>query len=326
MPSLAAAGGPEVKRELLRRGLECPESLWKSPQAEEVQGLLSAAIKFVFGLSMTQIRVEEAAGEAKAAAPDSRPFLTLEGRTHLKGIGNLRWFRYCQKLAKGVLGLADFSRAFVFSPTPQTALRLSAALCCFLAARDAVAAAALPLAEALQQHQLAAARAEDELRQTEQQLQQLKADRDAQQQHAALLHKELQALRNTVSSLEVELRSTEDKRSLQQKQQQRLRQELQEAAQELLRLQQQREDYMDQIVHSPNKLRQKRLELQEEQRRQDTRLSSLSKQRQQQQLLQQQVARALKKALKAERILTEHQHNHLEVILISLQEPPWGPL
>lgn len=29
-------------------------------------------------------------------------FLALEGRTHLRGIGNLRWFRYCQKLAKWV--------------------------------------------------------------------------------------------------------------------------------------------------------------------------------------------------------------------------------
>ncbi|KAL8273786.1 hypothetical protein Esti_002260 [Eimeria stiedai] len=331
----------DIKKELQRRGVECPESIWRDPQPEEVQGLLSVALELILGSTIQRLRVEEITGEVKRsglsawsfvaactwlslafsfARIDSRPFLTLDGRTHLRGIGNLRWFRQCQKLAKSVLGIADFNRSHVFSPTPQTVWRLGAALCNFLRVRDAVHAEAGPLAEALDKAQAANVKAEEDLRVTEQQLVHLTAGRDAQQQHAAQLRKQRQLLTTAVSSLEVELTSVQDKRDLQEKQQQRMQQEVREAMQELSRLHQQREDLMDQIVHSPNKLKQKRLELQEEQRRQDVRLADVSLQRRQQQLLQQQVARALKKALKAERLLEAHKTSHLQPCVAARQE------
>ncbi|KAL8431669.1 hypothetical protein ACSSS7_005157 [Eimeria intestinalis] len=346
----------DIKKELQRRGVECPESIWRDPQPEEVQGLFSVALELILGSTIQRLRVEEITGEVKlpllhlsvsdrkgVARPPvdtlqrsglcacsllqaarishcfvsfecidySRPFLTLDGRTHLRGIGNLRWFRQCQKLAKNVLGIADFNRSHVFSPTPQTVWRLGAALCNFLRVRDAVHAEAGPLAEALEKAQAANVKAEEDLRVTEQQLVHLTAGRDAQQQHAAQLRKQRQFLTASVSSLEVELAGAQDKRDLQEKQQQRMQQELREAMQELSRLHQQREDLMDQIVHSPNK---------EEQRRQDARLADVSLQRRQQQLLQQQVARALKKALKAERLLDTHKASHLQPCVAARQE------
>ena len=77
-----------------------------------------------------------------------------------------------------------------------------------------------------------------------------------------------------------------------------------------------------------SQLKQMRTELQEEQRKQDARLAALGQQRRQQQLLQQHVARALKKALKAERLLNTHKTSHLEVTAIPIHisaGPPGAP-
>ncbi|OEH74150.1 Nuf2 family domain-containing protein [Cyclospora cayetanensis] len=239
-PATPASGGPPGGRS--RRGIDCPDSLWKDPQPEEVQGLLSVAIELLLGISTQKLRQEEMSGDVKVPTPDSVAALPLPMFVFLH-----------IHVYMGVLGLSDFNRTHVFSPTPQSVLRLGVALCCFLRQREAVQSEAGSLAEALQQTQLAAARAEEDLRHTEQQLQRMTSERDAQHQHAVKLRKEQQALKASVSSLEVELTSAQDKRALQEKQQHRLQQELREAAQELTRLQQQREEFKDQIVHSPNK-------------------------------------------------------------------------
>ncbi|KAL8449546.1 hypothetical protein Emag_003584 [Eimeria magna] len=186
----------DIKKELQRRGVECPESIWRDPQPEEVQGLLSVALELILGSTIQRLRVEEITGEVKAEAG--------------------------------------------------------------------------PLAEALEKAQAANVKAEEDLRVTEQQLVHLTGNRDAQQQHAAQLRKQRQFL-TTWFELCVQLK-------------------------------------------------QKRLELQEEQRRQDARLADVSLQRRQQQLLQQQVARALKKALKAERLLEAHKKSHLEPCVAARQE------
>lgn len=55
----------EVRKDLQRRGLECPESMWKDPQPEQVQGLFSFALDSVLGASMHFLRQEELSGEVK---------------------------------------------------------------------------------------------------------------------------------------------------------------------------------------------------------------------------------------------------------------------
>ena len=72
----------------------------------------------------------------------------------------------CMRLSvRGVLGLSDFNRSHVFSPTSQSVFRLGAALCGFLRVRDAVLHEAGPLADALHQTQIAAAKADDDVTQ-----------------------------------------------------------------------------------------------------------------------------------------------------------------
>ena len=67
----------EVKRELQKRGIECPDSLWKDPQPEEVQGLLSVALELVLGATIQRMRHEEITGDVKITQPDRSPHQEL---------------------------------------------------------------------------------------------------------------------------------------------------------------------------------------------------------------------------------------------------------
>ncbi|PFH33899.1 Nuf2 [Besnoitia besnoiti] len=298
----------EIKREFAKYKLECPDTMWREPQTEQVQGLYSFAIECIFGLTVNEVRIEEVTGDVRSCLPsiDSLQFLSQDGRHHAKAIGNLRFFRLCQRLNK-VLGLPDFSREMFAAPSAAAVLRFASSVCSFLRLRENLLKqfeVQLQQREALQQN---LEKISEDAQRVEQELLRFRAERQTQlpvsqqqKQRREELEAELRKRHGELGALMEEFAERQAVRG-------RLELELGDLVLELTNLKQEREELHDQVVHAPEKLMERRDELRMQQKLLDQQLQQLERAAASQQKLLLAFGKALKKAKKALEILSEHR-------------------
>ncbi|PHJ26019.1 nuf2 [Cystoisospora suis] len=317
LPSTSQGGGgrlslDEIKREFAKYKLECPDSMWKDPQTEQVQGLYSFAIEMIFGLTVNDVRIEEVTGDVRSCLPsiDSLQFLSQDGKLHAKAIGNLRFFRLCQRLNR-VLGLPEFSRETFASPTPGGVLRMASAFCSFLRVREGLMKSfesQLQQREVLQQNlqQLSG-----NLQMVEQELVRFRAERQSQEATVKQQKEQREELEGEIRDRHTELGRLVDEFKEKKTLYGRLELEVEDLRLELMNLRQEKSDLHDQIVHSPEKLMERRDELRQQQKRLEEQLQNLERVAGRHQQLLQSLCKALKKAKKALNLVNEHRNQIL---------------
>ncbi|CCF72875.1 conserved Plasmodium protein, unknown function [Babesia microti strain RI] len=129
----------ELVDALKKLGAQVSERIFKNPTKDETVGLYCLAIQEVFGRAITQVRYEEAMGTLKSN-PKSDLFetfgFTIESNSY-KSIGDLRFYRYCQRL-HSALGLEPINPTTISNPTSADIKKFGKALLAFLKFRDNV--------------------------------------------------------------------------------------------------------------------------------------------------------------------------------------------
>eukprot|EP00920_Eleutheroschizon_duboscqi_P018341 GHVT01043757.1.p1 GENE.GHVT01043757.1~~GHVT01043757.1.p1 ORF type:complete len:538 (+),score=29.80 GHVT01043757.1:1647-3260(+) len=116
-PRLSIEG---IKKELIRHlGAELPDDFWRHPTVESNLGLWSTAICTVLEVSEKDVRIEEHAKDGTVASLTEfgQVVLSHDGRMHIKAIGNLRFYRFCKRLAT-LIHFPGFCRDTLWKPTP----------------------------------------------------------------------------------------------------------------------------------------------------------------------------------------------------------------
>ncbi|AFZ78948.1 hypothetical protein BEWA_017890 [Theileria equi strain WA] len=129
----------EISDDLKELGVDIDPKAFKNPTADESLGIYSVAIQVIYGKTVDDIRPEERLGlfsdsvsiiDGVDIGPNDIDFLKC-------GIGNLRYWRYCQRLHQ-TLGLEPIERYELFNPTPESFNRFITAFDVYLRFRDAV--------------------------------------------------------------------------------------------------------------------------------------------------------------------------------------------
>ncbi|CBZ54946.1 putative nuf2 family domain-containing protein [Neospora caninum Liverpool] len=298
----------EIKREFAKHKLECPDTMWREPQPEQVQGLYSFAIESIFSLTVNDVRIEEVTGDVRSCLPsiDSLQFLSQDGRLHAKAIGNLRFFRLCQRLNR-VLGLPDFTRETFASPSAAAVLRFASSVCTFLRLKETLwkqFEGQIQQRAALQQ---SLQKISQDAQLVDQELLRFRAERQTQHPVAQRQKQRRDELESELRQRHSDLGALMEQFAERQAIHGRLELELGDLVLELMNLKQEREELHDQVVHSPEKLMERRGELRLQQKHLDQQLQQLESLATSQQKLLLAFAKALKKAKKAMEILNSHR-------------------
>ncbi|GIX63469.1 kinetochore protein NUF2, putative [Babesia caballi] len=123
----------EILEDLKELGVDVREQTLKNPTPEEALGLYGLAIQVIFGKTRTDIRPEDVYCQIHVYSSEVEGLrITADNLGFLKrGIGNLRFWRYCQRLHE-TLGLPDIERYELFSPTPESFHRFVSAFVVYL--------------------------------------------------------------------------------------------------------------------------------------------------------------------------------------------------
>ncbi|CDR93790.1 hypothetical protein, conserved [Babesia bigemina] len=129
----------EILEDLKVLGVDVREQTLKNPTTEEALGLYGLAIQVIFGKTRTDIRPEDVYSQIHVYSSGVEGLeITSDNLDFLKrGVGNLRFWRYCQKLHE-TLGLPDIERYELFNPTPESFHRFISAFVVYLRFREAL--------------------------------------------------------------------------------------------------------------------------------------------------------------------------------------------
>ncbi|ORM42381.1 uncharacterized protein BXIN_1582 [Babesia sp. Xinjiang] len=129
----------EILEDLKGLGVDVREQTLKNPTPEEALGLYGLAIQVIFGKTRVDIRPEDVYSQIHVYDSGVEGLkITTDNLEFLKrGIGNLRFWRYCQKLHE-TLGLPDIERYEIFNPTPESFHRFISAFVVYLRFREAL--------------------------------------------------------------------------------------------------------------------------------------------------------------------------------------------
>ncbi|EAA18599.1 hypothetical protein, partial [Plasmodium yoelii yoelii] len=128
----------EIRNEMNKYGVAITPSTLKHPTTEDVQGVYSICIKYILNKDINNIRIEEFTGDLKSSMPsiDGIQILPNEGKNHLQAIGNLRFFRHCEKINK-ILNM-DNTLSYIFKPTSGHITKLINAFMHFMRYREQI--------------------------------------------------------------------------------------------------------------------------------------------------------------------------------------------
>lgn len=129
----------EILDDLKELGVAIRENTLTNPSAEEALGLYGLAIQVVLGKTRTDIRPEDVYSQIHVFSSPVEGLEITQGNLEFlkRGIGNLRFWRYCQRLHH-VLGLPAIERYELFSPTPDSFYRFISAFVVYLRFREAL--------------------------------------------------------------------------------------------------------------------------------------------------------------------------------------------
>lgn len=129
----------EILEDLKELGVDIRDQTLKNPSPEEALGLYGLAIQVVFGKTRADIRPEDVYSQIHVFNSGVEGLdITEDNLDFLKrGIGNLRFWRYCQKL-HDVLGLPEIERLELFSPTQESFYRFISTFVVYLRFREAL--------------------------------------------------------------------------------------------------------------------------------------------------------------------------------------------
>ncbi|EDO08634.1 Nuf2 family protein [Babesia bovis T2Bo] len=129
----------EVVEDLKELGVDVREETLKNPTPEAALCFYGLAIQVVFGKTRTDIRPEDVYSHIHVYDSGVEGLnITSDNLEFLKrGIGNLRFWRYCQKLHE-TLGLQKIERYEIFNPTPESFHRFISAFVVYRRFREAL--------------------------------------------------------------------------------------------------------------------------------------------------------------------------------------------
>ncbi|UVC49838.1 hypothetical protein MACK_003450 [Theileria orientalis] len=129
----------EILEDLKQFGVDVNPEAFTNPKSKESLGLYSLAIQVVFGKTSHDIRPEEI--YRQLIHPPNEllgvDFSSENVDFFKNGIGNLRLWRYCQKL-HSILGLKQIQRYELFNPTPKSFYDLISSFVVYLRFREAI--------------------------------------------------------------------------------------------------------------------------------------------------------------------------------------------
>ncbi|KAF8820010.1 Nuf2 [Cardiosporidium cionae] len=256
----------DMEKEFEKLAIEIPSNFWKNPKSEDIHGLYSIALEEVFNLKLHDIRSEEVTGELFQPSPaySNMHILSYDGRLHLRALGNLKFFRYCQRLCWHVLGIPNFNRDFLFKPTPTTVISFATAFVTFLKFREMV------YTEHSEQFQEMNKKADGDSR-LDDNLRMLQIDLNQFQSHMEQMQSDIFQCREEYSDLIGKLQGVSTEYIEMKKQSSSIHEKLtyitnneKDISLKLAKLHYQRDALKDQIVPSPEKLMQRNAEIKQQ--------------------------------------------------------------
>ncbi|EEA08060.1 Nuf2 family protein [Cryptosporidium muris RN66] len=115
----------ELMHELDMLGFEVGSNFWDNITSEIASDLYMNCLSIALEIDMEDIRPEELSGQVLLTAID---ILSDQGKHHIKSIGNLRFLRYC-KILWNMIGIDDFTMNDLYRPTAD---RIYIFLCGFV--------------------------------------------------------------------------------------------------------------------------------------------------------------------------------------------------
>ncbi|SCL92141.1 kinetochore protein NUF2, putative [Plasmodium berghei] len=246
----------EIRNEMNKYGVVITPSTLKHPTTEDVQGVYSICIKYILNKDINNIRIEEFTGDLKSSMPsiDGIQILPNEGKNHLQAIGNLRFFRHCEKINK-ILNM-DNTLSYIFKPTSGHITKLINAFMHFMRYREQIYNENDATIKQIEERKNESNVLDNELKSIQSELQVLLSKHE--EVRTSILNEknikrdyeeeiiENQNSLNSQQSILISLKSTKD----------RIVNETNELIFQFSRYRQKKEDLEDQIVPSPEKLQQ----------------------------------------------------------------------